>query len=148
MKFRITIRKEGEATQTRVVEAESRFKVYEDVHNEGGFVVTLTELSPRVNFLKVLSFTIGTGVKTEERITFTKNLAAMLGAGLTLSRALSVIERQTHNRSLKKIVTDLEDQVKKGTGFHEGLARHPKVFSKLFVAMTMQARSQENFQIH
>ena len=60
----------------------------------------------------------------------------MLGAGLTLSRALSVIERQTHNRSLKKIVTDLEDQVKKGTGFHEGLARHPKVFSKLFVAMT------------
>jgi type IV pilus assembly protein PilC len=60
----------------------------------------------------------------------------MLGAGLTLSRALSVIQRQSPNKALKAVCADLEEEVKKGTSFHEALEKHQKVFSKLFIAMT------------
>jgi type IV pilus assembly protein PilC len=60
----------------------------------------------------------------------------MLAAGLTLSRALSVINRQSRNKFLKTIVADLEEEVKKGTSFHEALMKHNKVFSRLFIAMT------------
>ena len=79
---------------------------------------------------------IGSGVKMEERITFTKNLSAMLTAGLSLSRALSVIERQSTNKSLKRIVSDISEKVKTGQAFHETLALHRNVFSDLFIAMT------------
>lgn len=85
---------------------------------------------------KWLDIKLTSGVKMEERITFTKNLAAMLKAGLTLSRALSVIHRQSQNKSLKRIVTELEEEVKKGTAFHEALEKHSNVFNKLFIAMT------------
>ena len=65
-----------------------------------------------------------------------KNLSAMLSAGLSLSRALSVIERQSSNSSLKIIATGLSESVKKGSSFHEALTAYPKVFPELFVAMS------------
>ena len=64
-----------------------------------------------------------------------KNLSAMLSAGLSLSRALSIIERQSGNKRLKKIVVELSDSIRKGSSFHEALAGHSKVFPKILVAM-------------
>lgn len=135
MKFTVTLKKEDGTQEKRVVDAVSRFAVYADIEKEGATVVTLSE-GGGFTTPKWLSMNLTSGVKTEERITFTKNLSAMLGAGLTLSRALSVIERQSGNKGLKAIVTDLEARVKKGDAFHEALAAHDKVFSKLFIAMT------------
>ena len=59
----------------------------------------------------------------------------MLSAGLSISRALSVIERQSNNKSLKTVVTGLSESVKKGSSFHESLTAYPKVFPEIFVAM-------------
>lgn len=64
-----------------------------------------------------------------------KNLAAMLSAGLSLSRALSVIERQSSNKQLRIITSGLSDAVKSGSSFHEALSLYSKVFSELFIAM-------------
>ncbi len=137
MKFRVKLKHDDGAEEVREMEAASRFAVYGDAEKEGAMVLSIEEGGGKgIDLMKLATFTIGSGVKTEERITFTKNLAAMLSAGLTLSRALSVIERQTRNKALKKITIDLEEQVKKGTSFHEGLMLHTNVFSKLFIAMT------------
>jgi type IV pilus assembly protein PilC len=136
MKFRATIRKEGMPDEIRTIEAESRFDVYGMVQKENGIVVDIREGGGGFRMPAWLSITIGTGVKRVEVIHTAKNLSAMLGAGLSLSRALSVIERQSSNKSLKKITTGLSDSIKKGSSFHEALSRYPKVFSELFVAMT------------
>jgi type IV pilus assembly protein PilC len=99
-------------------------------------VVSLEEGGAGAGAPSWLNLKLTSGIKTEEKITFTKNLGAMLTAGLTLSRALSVIERQSSNKNLKAIVTNLEAEVRKGTSFYEALAKHPNVFNKLFIAMT------------
>lgn len=122
--------------EKRVVDAPSRFAVYAQVEKEGGMVVALSEGGGGLGIPAWMNPKLTSGVKAEERITFTKNLAAMLSAGLTLSRALSVVERQSSKKALKTIVQDLSERVKKGDAFHEALAEHPKVFSKLFIAMT------------
>jgi len=136
MKFRVTIRKDGAPNQTRAIEAPSRFAVYDQIQKEGGFVVELQESSGTFALPRWLNVSFGTGIKRQEIIRLARNLAAMLGAGLSLSRALSVIERQSGNKRLKKIVTELSDSIKKGSSFHEALAAYPKVFSELFIAMT------------
>jgi len=137
MKFRVTIKKDGGGEETRIVEAATRFAVYEQTNKEGEVVIEVSEKTNGIDFAKLKTLQIGSPrVKMMERITFTKNLSAMLGAGLTLSRALSVIERQSTNLTIKGITIDLEEQVRKGSAFHEALAMHPKMFSKLFVAMT------------
>ncbi len=135
MKFRVTLTKEDGSQEKRAIEAASRFAVYELIEKEGAHVVSVEE-GGAIGLPSWANLKLSSGIKFEERIILTKNLAAMLAAGLTLSRTLSVIERQSTNKFLKEVVTDLENEVKKGTAFHEALAKHPKVFSKLFIAMT------------
>ncbi len=136
MQFTVTLKKSDGTNETRSIEAPTRFAVYEQLEKEGSQVVSLDVASSGLALPKWANIQFGSGVKTEQRITLTKNLSAMLGAGLTLSRALSVIERQTTNKYLKKILLELEEGVKSGSSFHESLALYPKVFSKLFIAMT------------
>lgn len=136
MKFTVTLKKDDGTEEKRVVESATRFAVYADMEKEGATVLALSEGGGGFMLPAWANIKLTSGVKNEERITFTKNLSAMLGAGLTLSRALSVIGRQSANKGLKEIVADLESRVKKGDAFHDALAAHPKVFSPLFIAMT------------
>ena len=137
MKFRATIRKDGVPDEIKVLDAESRFAVYDQVQKEGGTVTKLEEgVGSGFRLPGWFFITIGTGVKRVEIIRMAKNLSAMLSAGLSLSRALSVIERQSDNKNLKNVATGLSESIKKGSSFHEALAQYPKIFSELFVAMT------------
>ncbi len=136
MKFNVTLKNASGADESRTIEAATRFAVYEQIEKEGAHVLTLEEATGGFTMPAWANMQFGSGVKTEQRIAFTKNLSAMLGAGLTLSRSLSVIERQTANKYLKKILQDLENRIKEGSSFHDSLAAYPKVFSPLFIAMT------------
>ncbi len=133
MKFRVSVETKEGLKETRTVEAPNRFGVYSQMEGEGVTVLEVAEDKKKIDFG---SMHFGTGIKTDEKITFTKNLSAMLGAGLTLSRALSVIERQTKNKALKTVVSSVEEKIKTGGSFHEALAEHRQVFSELFIAMT------------
>ncbi len=135
MKFITTIRKEGVPDETRAIDAPSRFAVYDLVQKEGGTVVKLKESGAHA-LPAWLSISFGTGVKRMEIVRMAKNLSAMLNAGLSLARALSVIERQSSNKSLKAIAAGLSASVKKGSSFNEALSAYPHVFSELFIAMT------------
>lgn len=135
MNFKVVVKMADGAEDTRMIEAKTRFAVYEQIEKEGASVLSLEE-SKGSGMPKWANIQIGTGIKNEQRITLTKNLSAMLSAGLTLSRALSVIARQSKNKYLKDVVNTLEASVKSGLSFHEGLQQYPKVFSPLFVAMT------------
>jgi len=135
MKFRATIRREGGPDEERVIEAPSRFVVYEAVQKEGGLVVSIREVGTRFAVPAWTNITIGSGVKRSQVIRVASNLSAMLSAGLTLSRALSIIERQSSNKRLQRIAAGLSDFIRKGGSFHEALASYPRVFPGLFVSM-------------
>ena len=136
MKFLATIRKEGKPDEIREIEALSRFAVYEAVKNEGGLVTLLTE-KKRVlpEWMTRANVSIGTGVSSDQLATFTKNLAGMLKAGLTLSRALGIIEKQSGSKRLTAIAADIEESVRKGSSLYEALGRHENVFPALYRAM-------------
>lgn len=136
MKFKATIRKEGAPDEVRIVEADTRFAVYSQIRNEGGFVTLLEEERPSLlASLARFNVSFGSGIKRIEIIHMAKNLSAMLSAGLSISRALSVIERQSGNKRMKAIAVGLAENVRKGSSFHEALAAYPKVFPEIFIAM-------------
>ena len=70
-----------------------------------------------------------------DKINFARNLGSMIEAGLPLSRALSVLERQAHNKNLKDVIISVHTDIDKGLTFADALAKHPKVFPQLFVSM-------------
>jgi type IV pilus assembly protein PilC len=59
----------------------------------------------------------------------------MIKAGLAITRALSVMGRQSKNRKLKSVLAALEQHISKGGTFHEALSQFPDVFSPLMVSM-------------
>lgn len=120
------------------VDAKDRFAVYE-IARVAGHTVDTVSAKKKLDlqtFLDVekIEYAISR-VKQDELVMVTRNLGSMLTAGLSLSRALSVIERQSKNPRLKGIMKDVVDQINKGEPFHKAISKYPKVFSDLYVAM-------------
>ncbi|MDD3662827.1 MAG: type II secretion system F family protein, partial [Candidatus Pacebacteria bacterium] len=63
------------------------------------------------------------------------NLSGMLSAGLPLTRALTVLEKQSTNKKLTDILRVLIDEINAGGTLSSGMSKFPKVFSNLFVSM-------------
>ena len=78
---------------------------------------------------------LGGRVKPKVLMTFTRQLATLVDAGLPLLRGLRVLEKQERNPTLKNIIGELALAVEGGSTFSEALAQHPKVFNRLYVYM-------------
>lgn len=74
-------------------------------------------------------------INPQDLIVFNFQLANLLESGIPLLIALRTIEAQTTNKRLKNVLGELWRAVESGSSFSDGLSRHPKVFSKLFVNM-------------
>jgi len=67
---------------------------------------------------------------------FTRQLATMYSAGLTLERAIRGLASEERHPKLKKVLTNVGENIRKGLSLSEALQRHPGVFSTLFVSLT------------
>jgi type IV pilus assembly protein PilC len=74
-------------------------------------------------------------IKAHDLMVMTRQLATMVSAGLTLLRALRVLEDQTEARKLKQALVDVRKAVESGSSLSDAMERHPKVFSVLYVSM-------------
>ena len=123
---------------TETVQAADRFAVYETARQAGHQVERITvkkAFSLRGIFnVEKIEYAISK-VKNDELVMVTRNLGAMLVAGLPLSRALQVLQRQTKNPRLKGVTTDIIERLNRGSQLYEALAEHPKVFDDLYIAM-------------
>ena len=123
---------------TNTVEADDRFAVYEIARNLG-HTVSVVENKSGFDFKKFFSVEkinyMLSRVKTDELTMMTRNIGSMLKAGLTISRALSVVERQSSNPRLKGVLKRIVERINQGEQFNEALKEFPKVFNDLYVAM-------------
>ena len=87
--------------------------------------------------------TFGT-VPMHEKIIFYRNTGSMLAAGLSLSRTLSVISRQSKNKKLKDILEKIQEDVKKGSSFSAALGKFPSTFSPLMISMVKAGEESGN----
>ena len=120
------------------VETKDRFGVYEIARQSGHTVEEVgqpSSFSVR-KFLNVKKLEVLISrISDDDLVLMTRNLGAMLKAGLSLSRALSVIERQSKNPKLKAVIRKVSEEIQQGAQFNEALSNHPNVFDDLYVAM-------------
>jgi len=76
-----------------------------------------------------------TAVPLNTQVFFTRQLATMISAGLTVEKALNNLLYEETQRKFKKVVAQLLNDVKKGFALSDALDRHPGVFSPLYVAL-------------
>ena len=83
-------------------------------------------------------------VPLHEKIIFTRNLAGMLSAGLTVSRALGVLERQTRSQKFKEIIGGLSKRISTGENLSQALSGDSAVFPTLLVSMVKAGEESGN----
>jgi type II secretion system protein F len=74
-------------------------------------------------------------ITTSDMATFNRQMADLLTAGVALVKALSILTKQTTNEVMREVVADVNSEVQGGATFADALARHPREFSNLYVAM-------------
>src|SRR6187455_2861390 len=77
----------------------------------------------------------GPGVSTKDLVTFTRQFATMIDAGLPLVQCLEILGSQTDNPAMKKTIFAVKARVEAGSTFSDALKDHPKVFDELYVQL-------------
>jgi len=136
--------KTGEIVEN-MQEAVDRFSLSRELRSRGLSPLSIVEKEEGLSG-KFSALTSGmlSKVSVNEQIIFTKNLSGMLKAGLALSRALSVLKKQTKNPKLGTILTSLTTDINAGESFSSALSKFPEVFSKLFTSMVRAGEESGN----
>ncbi len=74
-------------------------------------------------------------VKPRSMQVFSRQFATMIEAGLNIVAALVILEEQTEDQYLATVIGELRADVEGGLLLSQAMARHPKVFSQLYVSM-------------
>jgi type IV pilus assembly protein PilC len=120
------------AKATGEVEAESKQVVSDQLKSRGLIVLDIGDKHAskeiRLAFLE--------RIKATDLTIMTRQLSTMVSSGMTILRALYVLEAQTDSKPLAETIVKVRKDVEAGLPLSDALERHPKVFSPLYVAMT------------
>jgi type II secretory pathway component PulF len=115
------------------LEGENKYMLSNLVRETGVTLISADEITEKKHH-KFFSVNFGK-VKAREKVFFARNLGAMLGAGLSLSRALTVMEKQAKNKKLKEILGVISKDIAGGKTLSESMSQYPDTFSTLFISM-------------
>ena len=117
------------------MEAQDRFALARDLRAQGNVVISVEEARRSTPVFEKVFNSIFNRVKIHDLITFAHNLSTMMTAGLSLSRALSILERQSENTLFKHALHTLGEHVSRGEALSVGMSKFPRIFSPLFISM-------------
>lgn len=132
-KFSYIATNKEKATINGTVEANDRSAALSAIVRQGLIPITVKETRPQTMFTS--SLFKGKSVKGDDLVIFTRQLSAMISAGVPLLRALNSLERHSDNKVLKELLTDVIKDVEDGASLAVALGKHPAVFNDVYVNM-------------
>jgi type IV pilus assembly protein PilC len=114
------------------VEADSKQAVSDQLKQRGLIVLDIADKHSS----RQIELAFMKRVKANELAIFSRQLSTMISSGMSILRSLYVLEEQTESKFLKETIVAVRKDVEAGLSLSDAMARHPKVFNPLFVAMT------------
>lgn len=112
-----------------------KFTLARELREQGSTPLLIEDAKNKDRVKSFLKFDLFAHISLSEKMVFTNNLAGMLSAGLSLTRCLEILEKQSKNSKFKAVLTTLVDEITKGNTLSDGMKKFPKVFSGIFVSM-------------
>jgi type IV pilus assembly protein PilC len=110
---------------------ESKAAVTDELRQRGLTVMDVAEKKTGL----AMELSLPSRIKPAELTIMTRQLSTMVSSGMTLLRAFHVLEEQIENKKLKEVVEQVRQDIEAGLLLSDALARHPKCFGPLYVAM-------------
>jgi type II secretory pathway component PulF len=131
--YRYKARDKNGALHSGTMEARGREAVADQLSGQGFIPVLIEEHAQSLTRPELLSGF--TRVKPQDIIVFSRQLATLMSAGVPFVQSLSTMEKQTENPRLRATISDIRRDIEAGSSFSDALAKHPKIFSTLYVSM-------------
>ncbi len=87
------------------------------------------------------------GVTGDDLVIFSRQLATLLGAGVTILKSLDIISKQVYSRKFYNVLKELQKHMEAGLSFHEAMSRYPKVFSELWTNLVESGEASGNLAV-
>ena len=121
------------ATASGQIDGDNKSAVAANLRNKGLTVVDINEV--KTSLAQIDIFASMQRVKARDLTIFSRQFATMINSGLSMLRALSVLEEQTENKKLATVLGQVRGDVEAGIALSDALEKHPKVFSPLYINM-------------
>ena len=128
------------STQSGVLDAKDRAGAVDALRKKELIIISVVEETPKKSFS--LPFPGGgKKIKLDDLVMFSRQLATMVDAGITLVAALDILGEQIENKTFGAIILGVRNDVEAGSSLSAALGKHKKVFSTLFVNMVRAGES-------
>ena len=133
MKFSYQARDKVGQRQMGVIEASSIDAALDILQRYHIFVTTLEEINSKPFYAKKIK--IFGGVSAKDLVAFSRQLALMFKAKISLTQSLKTLAEQTRNKNFREKIMVISEEIEGGTPFSQAISRFPETFSSFFVSM-------------
>ncbi|MBI1362760.1 MAG: hypothetical protein GC134_02155 [Proteobacteria bacterium] len=132
------------------IDAESLRSAKNQLKNQGVFITTIHAKGVGFNLgalrgrslSDLMQLEVGPArVATKDLVSFTRQFATLIVAGITVVSALDAVAEQTESPALKRILQNIRKSVNEGSSMAEALKNHPRVFEPLYINMVVAAEA-------
>lgn len=87
------------------------------------------------------------GISGDDLVIFSRQLATLIDAGVTILRSLETISKQVTSRKFYNVLQELIKNMEAGLSLHEAMSKYPKVFSELWVNLVESGEASGNLAL-
>ena len=140
--FNYIVRTQSGTRQEGNIDAKNINDASEKLRSDGLTVIKISErdtsfdfLTPFLERLNLEIEKFKNKVPLSTLVFFTRQLATMFASGLTIERSIFFLSQEEKSKKFKKVLIDLETNIKRGLLLSDALERHPGVFFNLYIAL-------------
>ena len=123
------------------IQAPDKIRALEILRGKDLLILKLDEARKMSFFLSILKMKRKETVTLDELVIFTRQMATLTGAGITIVNSLDTLSEQSQSQVFKSALLDVRDSVNTGSSLSEAMNRHRSVFSDFFINMVKAGES-------
>ena len=112
-------------------EASSKDDVIEMITSSGYYPLKIEEIVQSTS----IEFKMFQKVTTKDLAIFCRQFYTMLDAGVSITNSINILSKEIPNKKLREILSDIEDDIKKGELLSESMSKYRKYFPQLLISM-------------
>jgi len=135
--FKYTIKDQSGKTITSSADSKNRDSLIDLLRKQGFTIISLEEDQAA----EIKTAQLAKKVKLDDLVIFTRQLSTMVEAGIPLVNVLDILSQQIEKKGFAAIIKKIRDDVETGSSFSQSLAKHPRIFSTLYINMVKAGES-------
>ena len=134
-RFIYTVQDAQGTVTTGAVDADDEDGAVQSLQTKGLFILSIQAEDTKSKGILSLKKMGGGSISGREMVFFGEQMSTLIGGGIPLVRALSLLSEHAENKALGAVLSSITKEVSAGGAFHKALEKHPKVFNEIWVSL-------------